>query len=426
MMIRLLIKNGLVCNSQKPPSVQDIYIEGGVIQEVGPNLNIDIIETIDVKDSLVLPGLIDMNCDICDPGFETKEDIMSVSKSAAKGGFTSITCLPNTIPVIDNKTVVNYIINKSEHLSKVNIFPYGSMTTACEGVHIAEIGEMKKAGIVAISDGNISISDTDLMRNILLYSNMFKIPVITACEDKNIAYKGVMNQGKFSTEIGLEGIPREAEETIVARNLILAQYTNAKLHITHVSTKGSVDLIRMYKKLGVDVTCDTCPHYFTLSEGLVASYNTLAKVKPPLRTKSDVEAIIEGIIDGTIDVISTGHSPTTLESKRLEFNNATYGITSLETAFSLSYTSLVDTKLLSIQQLVHKMSSKPAEVLNLEKKGKIKIGYDADIIIVDKNGEYTINPDEFASKAKFSPYAGLKTKGEILYTIIDGNFIYLK
>jgi len=300
------------------------------------------------------------------------------------------------------------------------------MTNGCDGVKISEIGEMKSSGIVAISDGNESIISADLMRNILLYSTMFKILVITACEDKSISGKGVMNEGKLSTEIGLHGIPREAEEIIVARNLILAQNTNAKLHITHVSTKGSVDLIRMYKDRGVNVTCDTCPHYFTLSQDLVRSYNTLAKVRPPLRTQCDIEAVQEGLVDGTIDVISTGHSPTILENKKKEFDKADYGISSLETAFSVSYTALVGKKLLSIGQLVNKMSTKPAETLGLQKKGTIKTGSDADIIVVGKDGKYIINPLEFASKSKFSPYAGHEVSGEILYTIKNGNFIYLK
>ena len=269
--------------------------------------------------------------------------IVSASRAAIKGGFTTITCQPDTNPSVDNKTVVNYIKSTSAQKSLVNIYPYGSMSVDCKGEVMAEIGEMVKAGIVGVSDGGNSISDSFLMRNILLYLKMFDIPAITTCSDNSISRKGVMNSGNISTSIGLNGIHREAEEIIVARNLILAKYVNARLHISSVSTAGSVQLIRDAKIKGINVTCETQPQYFTLTEDNVRGYNTLAKVNPPLRTACDIEEIKKGIVDGTIDIISSGHTPNTFESKQKEFDVASFGISSLETAFYISYKYLVET-----------------------------------------------------------------------------------
>lgn len=421
--MNIIIKNGKIIDNSGNVSIKNIYINDGVIESVRDDVQ-ERSEIVDAHGKYVLPGFIDLNCNICDPGYENREDIQTVSTGAVTGGFTSITCSPMTSPIIDNKTVVTYIKNKAKNESKVNILPYGSMSKAAECEEMSEIGEMYKAGIVAVSDGNESIIDTNLLRNILIYSSMFDLPVITFCENKKLAANGVMNYGKISTVTGLSGKPREAEETFIARNLILAKNNKSRLHITHVSTKTSVELIRFAKSMGVNVTCDTCPHYFTLSEEAVSGYNTFAKVNPPLRTGEDIEAIINGLRDGTIDAISSGHSPTFIESKNTEFDRAAFGISSLETTFALSYTALVKTNVLTLGQLSQILSARPAQILKLDKKGQIKPGMDADLCIVDEAADYQIHAKSFASKAKFSPHEGARVSGKVLYTFVSGKLVY--
>ena len=325
--------------------------------------------------------------------------------------------------MIDNKTVVEYIISKSKAQASVNIYPYGSMSMGCEGTAIAEIGEMYEAGVVAISDGDEFIDSAALMRNVMRYSRMFDLPIMTHCEDRSLSGKGVMNEGYTASCLGLSGMPREAEELQVARNILLAEITGARLHIAHVSTGGSVRMVRDAKKRGLQVTCETCPHYFALTEEAVEDYNTFAKVNPPLRTQEDVEAILEGIADGTIDAIASGHSPTSRTDKDKEFGNAAYGISALETAFSISFTKLVETGIISLARLVELMSKKPAEILKLEQKGEIAIGKDADLIVIETKGTQIIEPELFASKAKFSPFAGQEVKGRVVYTIVGGKIV---
>lgn len=401
----------------------DIYVVNGIIEEVGKSLEISDAKIMDIGGNTVLPGLIDMHCNICDPGFEYLENIETVSRSAARGGFTTITCEPNTDPVIDNKTVVEYIVSKSKNHSLVNIHPYGSMSIGCKGQEMAEIGEMFDAGIVGVSDGDEFTDEASFLRNVMLYVKMFDMLVITHCEDRGLSGKGVMNEGFMASCLGLAGMPREAEEVMVARNIILAENTGARLHIAHVSTKGSAQLIREAKIRGAKVTGETCPHYFLLTEEEVDNYNALAKVNPPLRTKEDVEAILMGIADGSIDVIASGHSPSNEGDKNKVFTSADYGISSLETAFSLSYTGLVKTGLITLSKLVELMSTKPAGVLKLENKGLIAKGKDADLIVVDLRQSYRIDPKHFASKAKFSPFADWEVRGRVIYTMVGGKLI---
>lgn len=403
--------------------LMDIYVANGIIEEIGKNLEKEGAKILDVAGDTVLPGLIDMHCNICDPGFEYLEDIETVSRSAVRGGFTTITCEPNTAPVIDNKTVVEYIVSKSKENALVNLYPYGSMSVGCKGQEMAEIGEMRDAGIVGISDGDEFTDEASFLRNVMLYTKMFDLPVITHCEDRGLSGCGVMNEGLVSSSLGLMGIPRSAEEVMVARNIILGENTGARLHIAHVSTKGSVQLIREAKKRGAKVTGETCPHYFSLTEEDVGDYNTLAKVNPPLRTKSDVNAIIKGIADGSIDVIASGHSPSNQSDKHKEFDNAVYGISALETAFALSYTRLVEGGIISLETLVSLMSKRPAEILKLENKGDIAVGKDADLIVVDFSKNYRIDPVHFASKAKFSPFAEKEVRGRVLYTMVGGKVL---
>ena len=421
----MVIKNGIIIDKNGQETKMDIMVQNQSIIEVAPNIDEGGYPLIDAAGHYVLPGFIDMNCETCDPGYENIEDLVTATRSAAKGGFTSITSQPTTNPVADNKTVVSYISAQSARRSMVNVYVYGSMTKECQGKSMAEIGEMVNAGIVAVSDGGKCVCNTALMRNIMRYSSMFNIPVITACDDESLSAGGVINAGKVASAYGLKGIPRDAEEIMVARNIILSENTGCKLHISTVSTKGSVDLTRQAKARGIHITCETQPHYFTLSENMVEGYNTLAKVRPPLRTDEDIQAIIEGLIDGTIDVISSGHSPKTPESKNREFDIASFGISSLETAFSISYDALVSTGKLALSDLINKISVMPAKILGLENKGSIADGSDADLVIFSADGGYCINPAEFASKAKFSPYSGKTVKGQVKYTIVGGEMVYM-
>lgn len=420
-----LIKGGFVVSDgidiTKPA---DVLIEGDKIKSVGYSLDVKADKITEAAGLYVYPGFIDMHCTVCEPGHESVEDMETASVSAARGGFTTIVCIPDTEPAVDNKTVVEYIITKSREYSKVNIYPYGSMTIGCKGEKASEMGEMIRAGAVGIADGDLTVENAQLMRNIFVYSKMFDVPVITHCEDRALSGTGVINEGRVSTILGLRGMPREAEDIIVARNVVLAESTGARLHIAHISTKGAVDIVRRAKARGVNVTCETCPHYFTLTEEAAMQYNTYAKVIPPLRTEDDTKAIIEGLADGTIDVIASGHMPTRIEHKQREFDRASYGISAFETAFSLSYTALVRTGILSESQLADKMSKNPAEILNFKTKGKIKAGNDADIVIMNINNEYVIEPSEFYSKAKFTPAKGKRVYGNTVSCIVGGNVVF--
>ncbi len=422
--MKTLLKNcRVVSPGFQEEALYDIYVVNGIIEEIGKNLKADAERVMDIDGNTVLPGLIDMHCNICDPGFEYLEDIETVSRSAARGGFTTITCEPNTNPAIDNKTVVEYIVSKSKNHALVNIYPYGSMSIGCKGQEMAEIGEMYEAGIVGVSDGDELTDEASFLRNVMRYVKMFDLPVITHCEDRGLSGKGVMNEGFTASYLGLAGMPREAEEVMVARNIILAENTGARLHIAHVSTKGSVQLMREAKKRGAKITGETCPHYFLLTEEAVGNYNTLAKVNPPLRTQEDVEAIQKGIADGIIDVIASGHSPSNEGDKNKVFHSAVYGISSLETAFALSYTGLVKSGLISLANLVDFMSIRPAKILKLENKGSIAKGKDADLIVVDFRQGYRIDPRHFASKAKFSLFADWEVQGRVIYTMVGGRLI---
>jgi len=422
--VKRLLKNCRIFNKEGGEFTGGILIDGGVIMEIAENIEDSGAEIMDIQNNYALPGLIDMHCGVCEPGFESKEDILSLSEAAARGGYTSVCGLPDTDPAADNKTVVDYITNRGREVSKVNIFPLGCMTKGCKGEEIAEIGEMKKAGALAVSDGDKSLQDADLMRNILLYSRMFDIPVVAYCEDANLSRNGVMNMGDMSVLLGLRGIPREAEEVMAARNILLARYTGARLHIPLVSAKGTVELIRAAKSMGLRLSCDTAPRYFTLTEEKTAEYNTLAKTKPPLRTRDDADAIIKGLADGTIDAIVSGHSPETYESKQAEFDRASYGFSAIETAFSLCYTALVVTKAMPFADLIKRMSETPARLLGMEEKGVLRPGADADLFIVDAGAPYVINARNFLSKAKYSPYDGREVSGQVLMTIVGGEVIY--
>jgi len=421
--MKLLIKNGHIVDAKsRIDGVFDLLAVDGKIAEISKCIDNDGCEVINAKGKYVLPGLVDAHCHLRDPGYEYKEDLESGTRSAAAGGFTSIACMPNTNPVADNEAVIKYIINKAKQEGYVNVFPIGAITKGQKGEELAEIGEMKFAGAVAISDDGKPVKSSSLMKKALQYASMFDITVISHCEDLDLAEDGVMNEGYMSTIMGLKGIPTAAEEVMVARELILAEYTGVPLHIAHVSTALSVNLIRNAKRRGVNVTCETCPHYFSLTEEACAGYNTNAKVNPPLRSASDVLAIIEGIADDTIDIIATDHAPHHADEKNIEFSLAANGLIGFETAIPLAVTYLIKPRIITMTKLVEKMSLNPSRILCIN-KGSLDIGSSADITIIDVKEEVTIDVDKFQSKSKNSPYGGSKLFGTVWGTIVDGRII---
>jgi len=370
----------------------------------------------------VVPGLIDMHVHLRDPGLEYKEDIISGTKAAVAGGFTSLVCMPNTKPAVDNKTVASYIINKAKAEGFCNVFPVGTITQGMHGDRLAEMGELKEAGCVAVSDDGKPVTNSELMRRALQYANGIGILVISHAEELELVGEGVMNEGFTSTELGLKGIPRVAEDIATAREVMLAEYVGAPVHIAHVSTKGSVQIIRDAKARGVKVTCETAPHYFTLTDDAVRGYNTTAKMNPPLREADDVAAIKQGLKDGTIDAIATDHAPHHIDEKDVEFNAAMNGIIGLETSLPLSL-SLVQQGALSPNQLVEKMSCNPAKILSID-RGTLKPGSVADITVIDPARGWTVQADQLASKSKNSPWLGEAMTGAAAVTVVAGNVVF--
>lgn len=421
--MKILIKHGTIITRDKTETNRDILIENGRISRIGEGINEAADLVIDATGLAVLPGLVDAHCHLRDPGYEYKEDIRTGSMSAAKGGFTSIACMPNTNPVIDNESIVRTIMDKASREGVVNIYPIGAITKGLEGNELSEMGSMKEAGIVAVSDDGSPVMQASVMKKALIYANGFGLTVISHCEDLNLAEGGSMNEGETCTRLGLHGIPSAAEDVMVSREIILSEYTGMPVHIAHVSTRGSVEMIRQAKKRGVRVTAETCPHYFTLTEKACEGYNTNAKMNPPLRTQEDVDAVIEGLRDGTIDIIATDHAPHHFDEKNVEFELAPNGIVGFETALPLALTYLVKPGILTMNQLVDKMSAKPAEILKIN-KGDIRTGADADLVLVNLNEEYIIDPDEFLCKSKNTPFGGFRVCGRVKYTFVGGKIVY--
>lgn len=421
--MRLLIKNAKIADAfSGRDGIFDIYIENEIITEIDRTLDYTNCEIIDAGGRMAFPGFVDMHCHLRDPGYEYKEDIETGTRSAAAGGFTSIACMPNTNPVIDNESVVKYITNKAKSDGLVNVYPIGSITKGLKGEELAEIGELKFAGVVAISDDGKPVMNPGLMKRAIQYASMFDTIVISHCEDLNLVDEGFMNEGYTSTILGLKGIPAAAEEVMVARDVLLAEYLGVPVHIAHVSTAGSVEIIRHAKGRRVKVTAETCPHYFALTDEAVNGYNTNAKVNPPLRSEKDIKAVLEGLADDTIDVIATDHAPHHIDEKRVEFAVASNGIVGFETAVPLSITYLVKKGILSYHKLVEKMALNPARILGLN-KGILDEGRHADITIIDVDEEFTVDVDRFHSKSKNSPFGGFKLYGTVYYTIVGGRVV---
>lgn len=426
--MRILIKEGhLLDPSQKLDAVGDILIENGKIREISTGdkeqkrrdrEDFQIDRIIDASGLIVLPGLIDMHVHLREPGFEYKETIGTGTMAAVKGGFTTVCCMPNTYPVNDNASVTEFIKRKASQEGYCTVLPIGAITKGQKGEELAEIGTMRNEGCIAFSDDGQPVMSSMIMRRALEYSKAFNVPVISHCEDLTLSEGGVMNEGLMSLTLGLRGIPAEAEQIMIFRDILLAELTGGKLHIAHVSTEGSVRLVRNAKRRGVNVTAETCPHYFSLTEDAVKDYDTNAKMNPPLRTERDIEAIKEGLRDGTIDVIATDHAPHHRDEKLKEFDLAPFGISGLETALSLSL-RLVGEGTLTMGQLVEKTANNPARILNIG-KGTLKSGSDADVVVVDRNKEFTVEAERFISKGKNTPFNGWVLKGMPVLTMCKG------
>ncbi len=418
--MNILIKNGKVIDPRNNVDEKlDVLVTDGRIAGLGKpgSVSADGAQFVDASDKLVVPGLIDMHVHLREPGFEYKETIATGTAAAKAGGFTSVCCMPNTNPVNDNRSVTEFILAQARS-APARVLPIGAITKGSGGEELAEMAELHEAGCCAVSDDGKPVMSAGIMRRAMEYSKIFDVLIISHCEDNTLSGKGVMNEGVVSTELGLRGIPRAAEEVMTGRDIALAELTGCRLHIAHVSTAGSVRLVRDAKARGVKVTAETCPHYFSLTEESVRGYNTMAKMNPPLRTAGDIAAVKQGLKDGTIDVIATDHAPHAMDEKSGEFDFAPFGIVGLETALGLTL-RLVDEGVLSLSEAIRKLCSNPASILK-SNKGSLAVGSDADITIIDPNAEWTVNAAQFKSKSKNTPFNGWKLKGKAVQTIVGG------
>lgn len=379
-------------------------------------------EIIDARGLIVAPGFIDMHVHFREPGFEYKETIETGCQSAAAGGFTSVATMPNTDPVNDNRSVTEFILRKAKEKGIVNVFPIGAITQGLKGERLSEMGDLKDAGVVAYSDDGCPVMNSELMRRAFEYSKMFGLPCIQHSEMLDLTEDGCMNEGLVSTELGLRGMPSEAEDIMVYRDIALLQKTGGRLHIAHISSGGAVELVRMAKAKGLPVTCEVAPHHFTLTESAVRGYDTNAKMSPPLRVDSDIEAIKQGLGDGVIDIIATDHAPHDVVDKQMEFDRACFGIVGLETALPLTL-RLVEEKILSLGKMVEKLASRPAEIFNLD-RGVLGVGDIADVVIFNPEAEVTIDAGAFKSRSKNSPFDGWKVKGKVIRTLVAGKTVF--
>ena len=399
-----------------------VMIENGIISKIEKNITDKADKTINAEGNWVTPGFIDVHVHLREPGYEYKETIATGTRSAAKGGYTTICPMPNTNPVCDSDIMIEYIKLKAEREGVIHVLPIGAITKGQKGEELSNIGKMAKAGACAISEDGKSVPSSGLLKTAMKYAKMFDIPVLSHCEDINLVASGSMNAGASAQLLGLKGISNDSEEVIVARDIILAKSTNSKLHICHMSTKGSVELLRQAKSAGQTVTAEATPHHFTLSDDFITDYDGNTKMNPPLRSKEDVLAIRQALKDNVIEIIATDHAPHSIDEKNCEYERVAFGIVGLETALPLGITVLVEEGWLTPMELIAKMTYNPAKMLNID-KGTLTVGKAADITIVDPNKIYKIDTDTFASKSKNTPFGGFEVKGKVIYTIVDGNIV---
>lgn len=420
----LLIKKGRVLDpASHLDKVLDIFIEDGRIKRIAKDIDLTCEEVIDASGKVVIPGLIDMHTHLREPGREDEETIESGTCAAARGGFATICCMPNTDPAIDDPSLVEFIYKQAENKGIVEVLPIAAISKDRKGKDLSPMGRLKAAGAVAFSDDGDWIANSSLMRRALEYLKSFNLVLISHCEDRNLSGNGVVNEGYFSTIAGLEGIPREAEEVALFRDLALARMSGSSLHVAHVSTARSVKLIREAKQVGVKVTAEVTPHHFTLTEKEVTSFDTNTKVNPPFRGGEDIEALKEGLIDAAIDVIATDHAPHIIEEKEKDYADAPFGIIGLETALGLVIKELVEKRILSLMEAIAKLTINPARILGID-RGRIKEGVKANITIFDPDKIWLVKEEELASKSRNSPFIGWELPGKIEWTIVGGKVVY--
>ena len=418
----MIIRNGNVV-LKNTVEKKDILIENGKIVKIAENIPADGSQEIDASGKHVFPGLIDMHVHLREPGFEKKEDIESGAKASVKGGFTQVCCMPNTNPVVDNKVVVSYIKAREKEVGLCKIHPVGAITKGLKGEEMAGIASMKKAGAVAISDDGVAVKNARLMRLAMEYAKDFDMICLCHCEDKDLVDGGSVHEGLNATIAGLRGIPRSAEDVIIAREISLAETLDTPVHICHVSTYSGVRMIRDAKRAGIKVTAETCPHYYSFTDEIIKSYDTNTKVNPPIREEIDKQAILEGLKDGTLDCIVTDHAPHHVDDKNVEYQLAAFGISGIETSFGFAITNLYRTGVLTLNEIADKMSGAPARILHLD-GGEIKEGGVADIMIADLEESWVIDPEKFVSKGKNNPFGGYELYGAVKYTVVDGEIKY--
>jgi dihydroorotase len=404
----------------------DIYVKEGRIVKIAANISAPTsLQVIDLKGKVVAPGFIDMHVHLREPGFEYKETILTGCTAAAAGGFTAVCCMPNTNPAIDDESVIKFIQNKAKIAlgGLVDVYPIGAVTSGRKGEHLAPLAELADAGAVAFTDDGDPVHDAEIMRRALEYAGMYDKPIIQHAQDKSMTKGGVMNEGLTATELGLPGMPPIAEDVIVARDISLAEYTKGKYHVAHMSTAGSTDLVRQAKMKGLRVTSEATPHHFTLTDDVVRTFDTNTKMNPPLRTKDDVEALKQGLKDGTIDVIATDHAPHSFDEKQVEFQVAPFGIVGLETAFGLAVTQLVQKGILSLYQLVEKFAFNPRRILHLPDV-HVSEGETANLTIFDPVAEWSVNTQKLTSKSKNSPFGGYRLVGRPFGVVNNGQVFW--
>jgi dihydroorotase len=423
--MQLILRQGRIVDpSQKLNKVMDIGIEDGRVAEIAPKIRKKGRKEIDARKLLVLPGFIDMHVHLREPGREDAETIESGTNAAARGGFTGVACMPNTQPVNDSEAVTSFILERAREVSKIAVYPVGAITKGSQGKMLAEIGEMCRTGAVAISDDGHGVQDGQVMRRAMEYSRVFNVPIIDHCEDKELAAGGVMHEGYYSTILGLRGMNPAAEEVHIVRDSILARQTGAHVHIAHLSTRRSLEAVmRAKKEDNSAVTCEVTPHHLLLTEAQVSSYDTNMKMNPPLRSQDDVDALVQGIASGDVDVIATDHAPHNINDKMLEFDRAAFGIVGLETAVSLICDRFVRTGIITLERLAQLFSVNPSRILKLE-RGTLAKGSWADITVLDLELNHEVHSSEFLSRSRNTPFEGWKLHGGPVMTIVKGKIVW--
>jgi len=423
--VRLLIKNGRVVDPSSGTDKRlDVLIEKGKITQIKPKISASGAKLIDASGLIVAPGFIDMHVHLREPGQENKETIATGALAAARGGFTSIACMPNTYPVNDNRGVTEYILSEARKNAAVNVFPIASITKGEKGEELTDMADLIDAGAIAFSDDGMPVQSSQVMRRALEYSKILNTVIIDHCEDKYLSADGVMHEGYYSYLFGLRGIPSSSEETMVSRDIILANRADAAIHIAHLSVKGAVELVKEAKRKKVKVTAEVTPHHLFLTDSLIESYDTQLKVNPPLRSKEDTLALKQAVKNGTIDVFATDHAPHTVDEKDVEFDRAPFGINGLETAVPLLLDKLVNKNIISLSRFIEMISTNPALILKLENKGRISVGADADLTILNLEKEIVVDVNSFKSKSRNNPFQGWELRGGPEMTIVGGKIVY--